>query len=99
MEQFLQQHSDSSRVAEEHAHQSTSAKTESKSFGHEGWQSYFHGLFDRLHGSHQEHAHKHEHTKHGHIGSETTDRRKCDTINAAKKFYQEKFADGMEVIR
>lgn len=108
MEQYLHQHSDSTRIEEEQKPTSTT-KSESKRLGHEGWQSYFHGFFDRLHGGHHHHHthshphhhhhhhHTHEHTHGEKIEAETMDRRKCDTIDAARRFYQEKFADGLEV--
>ncbi|KAI6207132.1 hypothetical protein M3Y94_00994900 [Aphelenchoides besseyi] len=84
MEDHLRRHTaDAGHGHSTSFHQHSHGNQESK---RETWKAYFNALFDRLHGSH----HREE--------DETTTRRNCDTIEAARRFYAEQFARGFEPI-
>ncbi|KAI6181302.1 hypothetical protein M3Y98_00814600 [Aphelenchoides besseyi] len=84
MEDHLRRHStDAGHGHSTSFHQHSHGNHEAK---RETWRAYFNALFDRLHGSHHEEEH------------ETTTRRNCDTIEAARRFYAEQFARGFEPI-
>jgi hypothetical protein len=85
MEQYLQKHSDSSNLSYVGQKASSSTREPRQADGG-AWQSYFHSLFDRLQSGHH---YRHEETR------EATSRSDSDSINAARKFFQERFAEGM----